>query len=128
MDEHLALRVEPAVPRGGRLEIDREPVAMRDQKIRAERLARGEDRVQGVVEPGRVEDLPPDVRLRDPSREPKRAPSPFALSPRPAEFAPRRPTCPASVCITIVGDGGCSIRSITTVSRVPARQSQVWPQ
>ena len=63
-----------------------------------------------------------------PSREPKRAPSPFALRPRPAEFAPRRPNCPASVCITIVGDGGCSIRSITTVSRVPARQSQVWPQ
>jgi hypothetical protein len=63
-----------------------------------------------------------------PTRAPKRAPSPFAFSAIPAEFAPWRPICPASVCITIVGLPGCWILSITTVSRIADRQSQFWPQ
>ena len=59
---------------------------------------------------------------------PKRGPRPFAFSPMPAEFAPWRPICPASVCITIVGFPGWVIRRMTTVEPVCASQSQFCPQ
>lgn len=53
-------------------------------------------------------------------------PRPFALSAIPAELAPWRPTWPASTCMIRVGLGGWTIRSMTTVSATPARQSQFW--
>ena len=62
-----------------------------------------------------------------PTESSNRPPSPLALSAIPAELAPCRPICPASTCMISVGFGGWTIRSTTTVSRTPWRQSQFCP-
>src|SRR5438094_4259150 len=52
---------------------------------------------------------------------PQRVPSPFAFSAMPAEFAPWRPTWPASVCMTIVGFPGCVLLGLPPEGGADAR-------
>ena len=62
--EQPAGRIHPAVPIRCRLEVDGEAIAVRDQEIRAERLARLEDRTQRGLHLRRFKDLASDDRLR----------------------------------------------------------------
>src|SRR5438093_13168760 len=65
MHEEAVGRVHPAVTVGRGLEVDREAVAMRDEQIRAQRLARIEDGAQRGLHVRGLEDLATDDRLRD---------------------------------------------------------------